>query len=118
MMMWANVSEQELLEKGEISTDFGEVLSWEYLCFARKNKINWEVPTEILYAENDNLTSLETVNKFVKNHNANLTIMENGEHWFHTEEQISFLDNWMKKSINIDNPTQLGVQLNRFLKNI
>ena len=38
--------------------------------------------------------------------------------WFHTEEQISFLDNWMKKSINIDNPTQLAVQLNRFLKNI
>lgn len=99
MMTWANVTEQELSERGEINTDFGEILSWEYLSFARKNKINWKVPTEILYAENDNLTSLETVNNFVKNHNANLTIMENGEHWFHTEEQISFLDDWMKKSI-------------------
>ncbi len=25
-----------------------------------------------------------------------LTIMKNGEHWFHTEEQMKFLDSWIK----------------------
>lgn len=96
MMVWANVTEKELLEKKEISTDFGETLSWNYLEFTRKNPITWNVPTEILYAGNDNLTSRNTVNSFVENHNANLTIMENGEHWFHTEQQVDFLHKWIK----------------------
>jgi len=99
MMGWANVSEEELREKGEIPTDFGETLSWEYLCFVRENPITWNVPTEILYAGNDNLTSRRTVDRFISSHNAHLTVMENGEHWFHTEEQLAFLDDWMKKAI-------------------
>ena len=65
MMSWANVSEKELSERKEIPTDFGETLSWEYLCFVRANPINWKTPTEILYAEHDNLTSRQTVDKFI-----------------------------------------------------
>lgn len=99
MMHWANVTEQDLCEKGKISTDFGESLSWEYLCFVRQNPIKWDISTEILYAENDNITSRQTVDKFIASHNANLTVMENGEHWFHTVEQIGFLNNWMKRVI-------------------
>ena len=100
MMNWANVSEETLCEKKEISTDFGETLSWKYLCFVRENPIVWNIPTEILYGEKDNLTSCETVDKFIKNHNAHLTVMENGEHWFHTEEQLIFLNNWLKTLFN------------------
>ncbi len=97
MMRWANVSEKELCEKGEIATDFGETLSWKSLRFVRENPIQWDIPTEILYAGKDNLISRETVDAFVKNHNANLTVTENGEHWFHTDEQLLFLDQWMKR---------------------
>ena len=99
MMNWANVSEETLCEKKEISTDFGETLSWKYLCFVRENPIVWNISTEILYGEKDNLTSRETVDKFIKNHNAHLTVMENGEHWFHTEKQLIFLNNWLKQSL-------------------
>lgn len=99
MMSWENVSEKDLREKGEISTDFGETLSWKYLCFVRENPITWNVPTEILYAGNDNLISCQTVDWFISSHNAHLTVMENGEHWFHTDEQLAFLDVWMKKAI-------------------
>ena len=99
MMNWANVSEETLCEKKEIPTNFGETLSWKYLCFVRENPIIWNIPTEILYAEKDNLTSRETVDKFIKNHNAHLTVMKNGEHWFHTEEQLIFLNNWLKQSL-------------------
>jgi hypothetical protein len=28
---------------------------------------------------------------------AELTVMEEGEHWFHTDEQMRFLDNWVMK---------------------
>ena len=96
MMKWANVTEQELESKGVIHTDFGEDLSWEYLSYVRNRPIEWRVPTQILYGSNDHLTSLETITDFTNKHNAILTIMEGGEHWFHTEEQMMFLDNWIK----------------------
>ena len=70
MMTWANVTEQELAEKLEIPTDFGETLSWKYLCYVREHPISWRVPTCILY----------------------------GEHWFHTDEQMRFLDDWITES--------------------
>lgn len=96
MMAWANVTERELSERKEIPTDFGETLSWEYLCYVRRNPVDWHVPTHILYGENDNLTSLETISRFAAKINATLTIMSGGEHWFHTEKQMRFLDEWLK----------------------
>lgn len=99
MMMWANVSEQELQEKQTIETEFGETLSWEYLSYVKNTPLQWDVPTDILYGSKDNLTSMEMVTAFAKKHNAKLTVMENGEHWFHTKEQMEFLDNWLKKVI-------------------
>lgn len=95
MMSWAKVSETELRERGVIETGFGEALSWEYLCYVRRHALNWNVPTEILYGGNDNLTSLETITAFSSAHHAGLTVMKNGEHWFHTDEQMTFLDNWI-----------------------
>ena len=97
MMKWANVSEKELAEKSEIATDFGEVLSWRYLCYVREHKIKWSVPTHILYGDKDNLTSAETISAFAARHNADLTVMKDGEHWFHTDEQMKFLDEWISK---------------------
>lgn len=97
MMQWANVTEKELYEKKEIKTDFGETLSSQYLSFVRTHSIEWHTVTYILYASKDHLTSYETVNDFVNKHDAFLTVMENGEHWFHTEEQLSFLNSWLKK---------------------
>ena len=99
MMIWANVTEDELCRKKEISTDFGETLSWEYLCYVRKHPIKWNIPTCILYGANDNLTSIETVSEFAEQTGAILTVMNDGEHWFHTDEQMEFLDNWIRNSM-------------------
>jgi pimeloyl-ACP methyl ester carboxylesterase len=93
---WSNVTEEELQEKGTIQTSFGEVLSWEYLCYVRNHPVTWSVSTDILYGRKDNLTSIETITAFAKVHHASLTVMEDGEHWFHTEEQMRFLDDWIK----------------------
>ena len=57
----------------------------------------WNVPTEILYGSTDNLQSIDTINEFVNNNGAGLTVMEGGEHWFHTKEQMRFLDRWMQE---------------------
>ena len=95
MMTWANVTERQLRLEGVVTTAFGEDLSWDYLCYVREHPIKWKVPTEILYGENDELTPYETMKAFVNEHNAKLTVMENGEHWFHTEEQMRFLGEWI-----------------------
>ena len=96
MMVSENITEEELYKKKKIKTSFGEILSWDYLTFARKNPIEWNIPTYILYGENDDLTSYETILNFTNKSKANLTIMKGGEHWFHTDEQIEFLNNWIK----------------------
>jgi pimeloyl-ACP methyl ester carboxylesterase len=98
MMKWANVTEAELEAQGIIYTEFGEDLSWEYLNYVRSHPIKWNVPTQILYGEKDQLTSLATMKDFAEKHNAELSVMENGEHWFHTEEQMTFLDDWIRRT--------------------
>lgn len=95
MMTWANVTEQRLEERREIATDFGETLSWRYLCYVREHPVEWCVPTRILYGERDNLTSKETISAFAERVGAELTVMPGGEHWFHTAEQMQFLDVWI-----------------------
>lgn len=98
MMMWANVTERELAEKSEIPTRFGETLSWSYLRYVREHPIVWQVPTRILYGEHDTLTDLEIISAFAKRVGAELTIMQGGEHWFHTEQQMRFLDDWILRN--------------------
>nr|WP_321307663.1 alpha/beta fold hydrolase [uncultured Sphaerochaeta sp.] len=99
MIAWAGVTEAILQKEKEIHTEFGEILSWDYLQFVRKNPINWEIPTSVLYAGHDTLTSRDTVDSFVNSHNADLTVYEKGEHWFHTPEQLEFLDQWIQKQL-------------------
>lgn len=97
MMAWANVTETELHRRTEIETAFGETLSWEYLCYVRENPIRWDIPTHILYGEKDHLTSFETMSHFAGKIGATLTVMPDGEHWFHTDEQMAFLDKWIRE---------------------
>ena len=96
-MTWTSATEDELQEQGVIRTDFGEDLSWEYLCYVRDHPIQWECPTAILYGSHDDLTSYDTIKSFAERHHADLTVMENGEHWFHTKEQLVLLDKWIRE---------------------
>lgn len=95
MMTWANVTERELAERQEIPTTFGETLSWRYLCDVREHPVTWRVPTRILYGERDELTDMRTITEFAEKSGAALTVMPGGEHWFHTDEQLRFLNRWI-----------------------
>lgn len=95
MMAWAGVTQDELKSRGVVRTGFGEDLSWDYLQYVRRHPVRWNAPTRILYGGRDDLTSLETIKAFADKHGARLTVMENGEHWFHTEAQMRFLDDWI-----------------------
>ena len=74
----------------------GVTLDEEHLRYVRQHPIDWRVPTHILYGENDNLTSLATISDFARRTGASLEVMHGGEHWFHTPEQMAFLDEWIQ----------------------
>ena len=97
MMQGEGVTEKELQTKGAIRTSYGEELSWDYLRYVREHPVRWDAPTRILYGRCDGLTSWETISAFAAEHKAELTVMENGEHWFHTAEQMRFLDEWIRE---------------------
>ena len=89
---------------GFIHADIGAVLN-EKCCYIytrkrrfrrRSRSFMWNIPTGILYGKKDDMTSLETITNFAHTINASLTIFDKGEHWFHTEEQMDFLDTWVK----------------------
>ena len=91
------VNMERLKAERVIKTEFGEDLSWDYLCYVRENPIKWDVPTAILRGSTDNLQSTETIRSFADARNASLTVLDGGEHWFHTPEQMQFLDDWIRK---------------------
>ena len=76
----------------------GVTLDAEHLRYVRHHPIEWHVPTHILYGENDNLTSFETISDFARRSGAKLEVMPGGEHWFHTPEQMAFVDRWIMKA--------------------
>lgn len=77
----------------------GYELTGEWLRYVKSHTVKWSVPTCILYGIKDDLVSLDTISDFAKTHNVPLTVMKGGEHWFHTEEQMAFLDNWIKNEM-------------------
>lgn len=95
LMAYENITEMELKRKETICTSKGELLSWQYLSWVREHPILWKIPTSVLYGKNDRLQSLEAIQAFADASNADLTIMEDGEHWFNTDEQLAFLDKWI-----------------------
>jgi pimeloyl-ACP methyl ester carboxylesterase len=78
----------------------GETLSWPYYAFVRANPITrWDNPTWILYGANDNLTPGKLVDAFVTKFDCRLDVLENGEHYFHTKEQMEVVDRWLNQNI-------------------
>ena len=100
MMLWSNTTEKELNEKQKIKTDFGQTLYWDYYLYVKANPItNWNKKTYILYGNKDNMQNENIIEDFSNEFNCDLTILKNGEHYFHTEEQLNFYSDWLDKII-------------------
>ena len=98
MMLWSNTTEKELNEKQEIKTDFGQTLYWDYYLYVKENPItNWNKKTYILYGNKDNMQNESIIKDFSNEFNCDLTILKNGEHYFYTEEQLNFYNDWLDK---------------------
>ena len=99
MTAWAGVTLDALEARREIETDFGETLSWDYYRWVEEHPVRWTIPTRILCGSGDTLVPREEIEDFARQTGAPLTVMEGGEHWFHTPEQMAFLDGWIRGAV-------------------
>ena len=100
IMSWFNISEDRLKVEREIETPIGQTLYWDYYCYVKSNPIDtWDKPTGILYGSDDNLSEFEVVSDFVKRYNCKLQVLEHGEHYFHTNEQLQYFRQWLRATI-------------------
>ena len=101
MMGWFGVTEEQLQEKKNIPTPGGETLSWDYYDYVRNHPIHtWNAPTHILYGEKDHLTERGVLDEFVKKFHACVEIVQGGEHYFHTEEHLCRVNEWLRSKIH------------------
>ena len=100
MMLWSHTTEKELKEKQEVKTNFGQTLYWDYYLYVKENPIiHWDKETSILYGSHDNMQEQNLIQEFANNFDCELAVLENGEHYFHTKEQLSYYKDWLDKTI-------------------
>lgn len=100
LMLLSNVTVADLEEKLEIKTRFGQTLYWDYYLYVKNNKItNWDKDTYILYGDNDNIQDINTIKKFSTSFKCNLLLLNGGEHYFHTEEQLNYYIKWLNEVV-------------------
>ncbi|MDO7785832.1 alpha/beta hydrolase [Desulforamulus aquiferis] len=100
MMMWFNVTPERLQKEQEIETPIGQILYWDYYCYVNEHPVDtWDVATVVLYGAKDDLCEYETIDNFVKRFQCQLEVMQQGEHFFHTNAQLNVFQDWLKKYI-------------------
>jgi len=95
------ISSRDLKEKKEIKLENGQVLSYDFYQHMLNYKDNWDVPTDILYGERDDIVYIENIADFLARHpNSKLTIKQGSGHYFHTDLEKLFIKEWILKTLN------------------
>jgi uncharacterized protein len=100
MMGRFNVSEDRLRREKEIETPIGRTLDWDYYGYVKSHPIDaWDKPTAILYGSDDDTSESQVVSEFAERYHCRLRVLEHGEHYFHTDEQLQYFRRWLRESI-------------------
>ena len=101
-MASARITEEKLSERKVIALTETDSISMDYLVWAMDHPTRWNVPTYVLYGEKDRLQTIEMMQKFVEDTEAKLTVMPGGDHRFYTDEQVEFMENWIRQILEAD----------------
>jgi Lysophospholipase len=100
MMQWFGVTESRLEAEREIPTPIGKTLSWEYYQYVKTHPVTaWNHKTSVLYGGKDTVCERDAVSGFCARFGCDLTEMEDGEHYFHTEGQLAFYRDWLRENL-------------------
>ena len=68
--------------------------------YVKEHPINtWSNESYILYGNKDNMQDENIIKNFANIFNCKLSVLENGEHYFHTKEQLSYYKNWLDMAV-------------------
>ena len=100
MMQWFDISEEQLQKEQEIATP-AKTLYWDYYKYVLEHPVEWNKPTALLYGRQDALCEFDDVGHFAERTHAELTVLDDGEHYFHTQAQLNFMRQWMQTHIPV-----------------
>lgn len=104
IMQMVGAAPEELREKKVIENPY-ETLYWDYYCYVKDHPIQvWNSPTSILRGEGDTLVPYESAAAFSERFGCVLEEQRDGEHWFHTEEQLAYYRRWLRKEMEEKRP--------------
>lgn len=100
MMIWFDITEEQLMREKVIPTSLGETLHWDYWIYSKENPVDeWKVKTYILYPSKDRLTDKTTVDNFTNTHSVHLTLLDGADHYFKEEKYLKQLEIWLQTNI-------------------
>ena len=100
LMAACDVTPEQLRAAGTIPTPFGQTLIWDYYDYVRANPVTkWPVPTSILCGSADDFSGVTAITDFAWKNGCALAVMDPGEHWFHTPEQLEYYVNWLGETM-------------------
>lgn len=99
LMKQNKISLEMLKEQKEISIDVEQILSYDFYMSINEED-DWKIKTHILYGEKDKTVDKDSIFSFIAHHNSSLTIMKNGEHYFHTPGQLKFVKKWINEYLS------------------
>ena len=83
------------LEKEKNIVFGNQIISWDYYVYAKNHKVGGLAKdTLIVYSSSDYIVGEQSVKKFADDINATVAMMNGGEHYFHTPEQLAFLEKY------------------------
>ncbi len=98
MMSGFHISVERLEQEKYISLPIGQTLDWEYYVYTKEHPISWSHDTYILWGRQDDMMPESVIDSFADSFKA-VVDKVNSEHYFHTEEQLEVLQNWIKRWI-------------------
>lgn len=100
MMTWFSVTPQQLEKEQSIETPIGQTLYWDYFRYVLDHPVDtWNCDTRILYGKKDTLVEYDTIIHFTDNSGAKVEMVENGEHYFNTDDQLAVYTRWVEDQI-------------------
>lgn len=100
MMQEFGISEEQLKAEKIIETPIGQTLYWDDYLYVLLNPVGeWNKDAMILYGAKDTLCEWDPLQDFVARNVCTLDVMESGEHFFQTDEQLEHYRQWLEKHV-------------------
>ena len=101
MLTWFQISAERLQTEKEIAVPGGQTLSWDYYCYVKDHPVErWTAPTAILYGSADTISEYAVVTDFARRFGCTVQVLEHGEHYFHTAEQLACYRQWLQETLS------------------